>query len=129
MTIKTSAVARPALVTKAEPVTMPLALTRPGNTAERVTTAARSTGNYYGGGTGYYYGGSAYPSYSYYSGGPLPMAVTAHPGVLTRTRTRAAIGTVVTTTTTRTTRQRTAIAGRWLQLCRDVLADSVTTTA
>jgi hypothetical protein len=30
----------------------------------------RNYGNYYGGGTGYYYGGSAYPSYSYYSGSP-----------------------------------------------------------
>ena len=102
MTIKTSAVARPALVTKAEPVTMPLALTRPGNTAERVTTAARSTGIIMAAAPAITTADPLTRPTATIQDGPLLDGVTAHPGVLTRTRMRAATRTVVTTTTTRT---------------------------
>ena len=111
-------------------LTLAPALTRPGNTAGRVITAARAiTATITG----------AAPAIT--TADPLtrPTAtiqarrtrtgVTAYRRDITRTRMGAVIRTVVTTTITRTTRQRTAITDQWLQLCSGVLAGSVTTTA
>ena len=87
--------ARAAPATTAEPVTVAPALTRPGNTAGRVTTAHAITATITGRHRLLLW--RRLPVYSYYSA-RRPTGVTAYPGYRTM---GAVIRTVVTTTTTR----------------------------
>ena len=119
-----------ARATTAEPVTMAPALTRPGNTARRVTTAARAiTVTIMGAAPAITTADTLTRPTATIPAGRTRTGVTAHPRDITRTHTGAVIRTVVTTTIIRTIHRPMAITDQRSQLCSSVLADSVTTTA